>query len=399
MSSVQCLKEFINQRLTAAAEEIFRVLEKNVVEYEEVVDRQCRLLDIVLNPEIKLHRTDLQQQHVCKEEEVLTDQQLCNQERNSSLDQEDPEPLQIKEEQEEICSSQEGEQLVLKQEIDTLMLTSDHEETDHSEPEPDSDHQLLSHNSPVAESQDQRGSKHEDSGSTRNAEPKPQRRRRKNSSDSDNEYNPAMSDSDSETDKGQTHMAAEEIFRVFEKTIVEYEEEVDRQRRLLDIVLNPEIKLHRIDLPQQHVCKEEEVLTDLQLCNQERNSSLDQEDPEPLQIKEEQEEICTSQEGEQLVLKQEIDTFMLTSDHEETDHSEPEPDSDHQLLSHNSPVAESQDQRGSKHEDSGSTRNAEPKPQKRQNRNSSQSDNEYNSPTSKSDSNTHRGEKPYSCDT
>ncbi|GLD49868.1 gastrula zinc finger protein XlCGF57.1-like protein [Lates japonicus] len=184
--------------------------------------------------------------------------------------------------------------------------------------------------------------------------------------------------------------AAEEIFRVLEKTIVEYEEEVDRQRRLLDIVWKPEIKLHRIDLPQQHVCEEEEVLT-------ERNSSLDQEDPEPLQIKEEQEEICTSQEGEQLVLKQEIDTFMLTSDDEETDHSEP--DSDHQLLSHNSPVAESQDQEGSKHEDSGSTRNAEPKPQKRQNRNSSQSDNEYNSPTSKSDSNTHRGEKSFKCDT
>ncbi|GLD73422.1 zinc finger protein OZF-like isoform X1, partial [Lates japonicus] len=106
MSSVQYLKEFINQRLTAAAEEIFRVFEKTIVEYEEEVDH-------------------LPQQHVCKEEEVLT-------ERNSSLDQEDPEPLQIKEEQEEICTSQEGEQLVLKQETDTFMLTSDDEETDHS---------------------------------------------------------------------------------------------------------------------------------------------------------------------------------------------------------------------------------------------------------------------------
>ncbi|GLD49866.1 uncharacterized protein AKAME5_000342700 [Lates japonicus] len=84
----------------------------------------------------------------------------------------------------------------------------------------------------------------------------------------------------------QRPTAAEEIFRVLKKTIVEYEEEVDRQRRLLD-------KIRRTDLPQQHVCKEEEVLT-------ERNSSLDQEDPEPLQIKEEQEEICTSHEGEQL---------------------------------------------------------------------------------------------------
>ncbi|XP_027138793.1 oocyte zinc finger protein XlCOF20-like [Larimichthys crocea] len=36
------------------------------------------------------------------------------------------------------------------------------------------------------------------------------------------------------------------------------------------------------------------------------SSSLDQEDPEPLQIKEEQEELCTSQEGEELLLKVEV---------------------------------------------------------------------------------------------
>ena len=42
--------------------------------------------------------------------------------------------------------------------------------------------------------------------------------------------------------------AAEEIFRVFHKTIIEYEEEIDRQRRLLDIVWKPEINLHKIGL-------------------------------------------------------------------------------------------------------------------------------------------------------
>ena len=83
------------------------------------------------------------------------------------------------------------------------------------------------------------------------------------------------------------------------------------------------------ELPQQHVCKEEEVLADQQLCNQERNSSLDQEDPEPPEIKEEQEELCTSQEGEQLVVKVETDTVMLTPAYEESDHSEAEPTSDH----------------------------------------------------------------------
>ena len=57
MSSVQCLRELINQRLTAAAEEIFAVFQKTIVEFEEEIDRQRRLLDVVWKPEIRLHRT------------------------------------------------------------------------------------------------------------------------------------------------------------------------------------------------------------------------------------------------------------------------------------------------------------------------------------------------------
>ncbi|TDH13145.1 hypothetical protein EPR50_G00054820 [Perca flavescens] len=134
MSSVQHLKQFVNERLTAAAEEIFGVFEKTIVEYEEEIGRQRRLLDLVCKPEITLLRIELPQPRVCKEEEVLADQQqLCIQERNSSLDQEEPEPPQIKEEQEELCLSQEGEQLVLKQETDAFTLTPTYEERDHSE--------------------------------------------------------------------------------------------------------------------------------------------------------------------------------------------------------------------------------------------------------------------------
>lgn len=40
--------------------------------------------------------------------------------------------------------------------------------------------------------------------------------------------------------------AVEEIFAVFETTIVKYEDEIERQRRLLDEVWKPQIKLHRI---------------------------------------------------------------------------------------------------------------------------------------------------------
>ncbi|XP_039665031.1 putative golgin subfamily A member 6-like protein 3 isoform X3 [Perca fluviatilis] len=127
MTKVQMLRALVEQRLTAAAEEIFGLFERTIVEYEEELcrskeknERQQKLLDAVFNPQLRLHRAELPQQHVCKEEEVLSDQQLCIQERNSSLDQEDPEPPQIKEEQEELCTSQERKQLVLKQETDTF---------------------------------------------------------------------------------------------------------------------------------------------------------------------------------------------------------------------------------------------------------------------------------------
>lgn len=56
MSSVQYLREFVSERLSAAAEEILRVVEITIVEYEKEIDRQRRLLDIVWKPEIKLHR-------------------------------------------------------------------------------------------------------------------------------------------------------------------------------------------------------------------------------------------------------------------------------------------------------------------------------------------------------
>ncbi|XP_030606914.1 zinc finger protein 836-like isoform X2 [Archocentrus centrarchus] len=216
MSTIQHLREFINERLTAAAEEIFKEFEKTIVQYEEVIDRQRSLLDIAWKPGIKLHRTDLPQHHVSmenvlieqqlynqersssgeqaesrssregeqlvlrdktdtfmvtadlphhvhkeEEEEVLIEQQLWNQERSFSLDQEDPEHLQIKE---ELFSVLEGEQLSLK-ETDTFMIDS-FEERDHSEPESDME-PLLSDSSIVAESPNQ-VTKKVDSNSNRN---------------------------------------------------------------------------------------------------------------------------------------------------------------------------------------------------------------------------------------
>ncbi|XP_047445955.1 zinc finger protein ZFP2-like [Mugil cephalus] len=203
MSSAESLRELIIERLTAAAEEIFGLFERTVVQYEEEIDRQRRLLDITWKPEIKLHRIDLPQQHVYTEEEVLTEEQLYNQERKSSLDQVEPEPPQINEEQKKLCSIQQEEHLVLNQETDSSMETPSDEESEHSEPEPNSDH-LLSYNSPVAERPDQYGRKRVDSGSTRNSELNPKKRHHRDTSHRNNVDSSSMSESESDTDCGKT---------------------------------------------------------------------------------------------------------------------------------------------------------------------------------------------------
>ncbi|KAM7415831.1 hypothetical protein PAMA_018065 [Pampus argenteus] len=569
MASMQCMRETIIEQLTAAAEEIFRVFQKTIVEYETEIAHQRRLLDVFRKPEVTLHRIELPQQHVCKEEEVLTDQQVCNQEMNS----EEQEPAQIKEEQEELCNSLEGEQLVLKQETETFTLTPTCEESANSEdqtldlsydetqsaaekehvvsmtvrssavPESNSDDQIKSD---VSESQNHKGCKQGDSGSTRNAKPKSKRlNKSKNpTNNKDNsttlrilskaysrkkalacdtcgksfksKYNlhthlrihtgekpypcntcekrfsePGTLNRHMRVHTGEKpyscnicgkrfstmpnmkrhmkthtgekpyscntcekrfsqpgtlnqHMrvhtgtmasmqcmretiieqltaAAEEIFRVFQKTIVEYETEIAQQRRLLDVFRKPEVTLHRIELPQQHVCKEEEVLTDQQVCNQEMNS----EEQEPAQIKEEQEELCNSLEGEQLVLKQETETFTLTPTCEESANSEdqtldlsydetqsaaekehvvsmtvrssavPESNSDDQIKSD---VSESQNHKGCKQPDSGSTRNAKPK-SKRLNKSKNPTNNKDNSTTLRILSKAYSRKKALACDT
>ncbi|XP_035989387.1 zinc finger protein 135 isoform X3 [Fundulus heteroclitus] len=108
MSSVQHLREFIRERLTAAAEEIFSEVEKTIVRYEEELHGLRRMMAISWKPELKLSRTamelqrqssDLQKPHVSKEEEASSIQQLCNQRRRSSHDQEEAEPQWSEEEQ------------------------------------------------------------------------------------------------------------------------------------------------------------------------------------------------------------------------------------------------------------------------------------------------------------
>ncbi|KAM9425657.1 uncharacterized protein KZ484_011743 [Pholidichthys leucotaenia] len=262
-------------------------------------------------------------------------------------EQQEPEPPQVKEEEEELFISQEGEQLVVKLEADAFIVTPISEENEQSEAEPNSE-QVLSHNSAATEIKDE-GNQHVDSESIVEEQPKPKKRRRKT-------RNHSTSDNDCLTSK----------------TLCE----------------------NKTDASQLHDCKEEEVLTVQQLWNQESNSRLGLEEQYVAQVKEEEEELSTIQEEEDLGLKQEADTFMVTPTDEDNDNNETEPNSE-QLLSHTSPDTESQDQEAGKNVNPGSSKHEEPK--KRLNRNRSDSNNVENSPLSENQCDTEAGEKSVEC--
>ncbi|XP_032420456.1 zinc finger protein with KRAB and SCAN domains 3-like [Xiphophorus hellerii] len=223
MSSAQHLREFIRERLTAAAQEIFTEVEKTIICYEEELDAQRRMMGINWKPEIKLHRvgselqrqsSDLQQPSVSSEEEASAIQQIWSLASRSSQyqkeaehqwteevqmepetkwikeEEEEPEPALLKHEQIEypltnvkkeeldssalkheqqppghlptgqdqknLCSNQEGEQLVQNQFV-AFIETSTLQEDDMSEEERRTE-QLSLHISPLVESKDQEGS-------------------------------------------------------------------------------------------------------------------------------------------------------------------------------------------------------------------------------------------------
>ena len=54
--SVDCLRTFIIERLTVAAEEIFAAFQQKIDGYEDEVNYQRRLVESVWRPQIKLHR-------------------------------------------------------------------------------------------------------------------------------------------------------------------------------------------------------------------------------------------------------------------------------------------------------------------------------------------------------
>ncbi|CAN9500707.1 unnamed protein product [Ophioblennius macclurei] len=218
MSSLEGLREFITERLTAAHGEIFTVFEQMIIQYEKEIDRQDRLLGINGNSGIQLHRTESPRRHIGQ------------QKMSSSLEQE------------------EHEAPLLKEEVYLVKISDPDGESENSH------------------------------------------------------------DSLRDLTTRQLTAAAAEIFTLFEETIIQYEEKIDHKNRLLQNIWKPQMKSQGTELPQHHDYREE------QLLKQETNYSLEQGEPELIQIKEEQEE-------PDLIEEHEEPGFLQFEDNEE----EPQP--------------------------------------------------------------------------
>ncbi|KAM9364819.1 uncharacterized protein KZ484_011001 [Pholidichthys leucotaenia] len=225
---------------------------------------------------------DVPQQNDFNQEEVLGEQQFLDQERNLIVVQVEADCSQIKEEREDVCIIQEGEHFGLKQEPQTFEDVP--QQNDFSQEEVLDEQQFL-----------------------------------------DQERNFIVVQVEADCSQ-----------------IKEEQDDVCISQEGEHFGLKQEPQTFEDALP-LHDRKEEEVLTVQQFCNQERNSSLNQEKQDAAPVKKEEEELCTSQEEEHFGLKQETDTFMVTPTDEDNDKSKIVPNSE-QLLSHTSPDTESQDQ-------------------------------------------------------
>ncbi|CAB1436151.1 unnamed protein product [Pleuronectes platessa] len=116
--------------------------------------------------------------------------------------------------------------------------------------------------------------------------------------------------------------AGEEILAVFEDKMERSEREICCLRRLLEAVMKPELRLHRVDVQPLMVNKEE-----VPPEQQQWSPLVDKEDQEPPHIEEKQEEQWTNQEGEQLQQLEQADIkFPWTAVTMKSEEDEEKPD-------------------------------------------------------------------------
>lgn len=107
MSKSQSLRDLVNARLTAAAEEIFEVFVKTIAEYEEELgrskkenERKQRLLDTILSPRINLMRVRAHSPSLCPPGPSLTQETT-----QTSQIKDEPKEQSIKQEQQPLTIS------------------------------------------------------------------------------------------------------------------------------------------------------------------------------------------------------------------------------------------------------------------------------------------------------
>ncbi|XP_029918928.1 uncharacterized protein LOC115367374 isoform X1 [Myripristis murdjan] len=287
MPNVRELRSSVMRRLTAALEKIFGQFERRMAEYEEEVsrskleiERQRKLLEAVSKPEEQTLTAVLPVVLLVSEDEVLSEQQ-------------EPEPPHIKEEQEELWTSQEGEQLqgvtkftsvpvkdeddeekapslqLHQSQTEPMETKADGEDCGGAEPgrnwdpaaaflQPAGDGQLLCSHSAVCKTEDGE----DDYKETR----EPQ-----SGLDSFSVSSQRKTSFLSESVNRKLSAYVEEILGLFERTIAEYEEEVsrskleiERQRKLLEAVSKPEEQTLTAVLPVVLLVSEDEVLSEQQ---------------------------------------------------------------------------------------------------------------------------------------
>ncbi|XP_078793201.1 uncharacterized protein LOC111948919 isoform X2 [Oryzias latipes] len=256
--------------------------EGTIVQNEEELCRQRRLLDSSWNPQLQLNIVVLPQHWVTEDED------LCNQQRNFRVELEKPDPPLYKKEPEEPQPS------TINEEIDTLMEIPTYEEDENSE----ADLNNQQWNFRVEQE-----------------EPEPP----------------------------QIKEEPEEL------CINQDEEQLDLKQET--------------DTLMEITTYEEDEKSKADLNNQQWNFKVEQEEPEPPQIKEEPEDLCISQDEEQLDLKQETDTLMEIPTNEDDENSEADLNTQQSFN-----VTDSQDEEENQHEESTSTTDEETDPQNRDER-------------------------------
>ncbi|XP_040893753.1 zinc finger and SCAN domain-containing protein 22-like [Toxotes jaculatrix] len=246
MSKVQMLRALANQRQAAAAEEILGLFERSIAGLRDACssreDGDAQHRTTTLLP----LRADVQQ--------VIIGEQLPPEQQEWSPGV-DPDPTRIKEEQEELWSRQEGEQPQgpVTSEGDAGRAQSS---------------QLRHRQTEQQVKAEVEGEDGEESASGRKLRL---------------------------LVKQRLTSAVEDISGLFETTLAEYEKEIEGLHQLLQDTVKLEVQINTTDVAHL-LTRKQEVPPE----KHEWRTGVDQEDPEPPQIKEEQEELWSSREGEQL---------------------------------------------------------------------------------------------------